>query len=168
MKFNLKDIENIKNIEKTKKPVKEPSKTTLTYLEHLCNIYGINFLSSNDAYEGIKLTQDLKLKYVATYKSILNKINNDYSILNNLIKHYIVASKVLKHYKPEHTPMIFNIFTVKDNLNMFIKLSSIADNSNYRMEWVELKTLFNFDQETPIENEPRPSFKSKKLPPAKE
>ena len=116
---------------------KKISKVSPQYLKNLCHKYGL------------RTTKDFKdhlLSINGVYKGILKKIEEDYGLFEKFVKNYILINRALALMGEKTTcHQVFNIFFVRDHLNLFIMSTELIDRSRDDMDYIELK--FKLEEE---------------------
>lgn len=129
-KISLSEVQNQVN---EKRKTTHPSLMSLEHLSHLCNVYSIGFDLDP------KESKVNPVKIAAVYKAILKQLGGDKEELENMIKFYIPIGRVVKYFIPTFTPMLLNIFFLKENLPFYRRAVKIMLSHSRILDWISLK-----------------------------
>ena len=121
-------------------PDKKKSKVSLDYLKSLCERYSLE----------LKLRSDSNKNTSYAYKTILENIEENHSLFEDFVKYYILICRAAKlmNIDKASTSLLFDIFFVRDNLNLFIDSITIINKRNtIYIDYIELKSKLEEEEE---------------------
>jgi hypothetical protein len=119
----------LKDLQKPE-PKKTPSKVSLSFLKTLCDKYYL---------ELEEIPVEHKRAWNGAYKGILIKFNQDYKKFEQLIEYYILIGRVLRLKGVKIWNLqVFNIFVIKNNLDLFLSALRIINSTHEHLNHIEL------------------------------
>jgi hypothetical protein len=119
----------LKDLQKPE-PKKAPSKVSLSFLKTLCDKYYL---------ELEEIPAEHKRAWNGAYKGILLKINQDYKKFEQLTEYYILICRVLRLKGVKIWNLqVFNIFVIKNNLDLFLSALRIINLTHEHLNHIEL------------------------------